>query len=60
LDTLHKTDLVIAKGQGNYESITEFEDAVPKPFFYVLRAKCVLVAERLDVPRQGNIVKIVA
>jgi uncharacterized protein with ATP-grasp and redox domains len=60
LDTLHKADLVIAKGQGNYESITEFQDAMPKPLFYVLRAKCVLVAERLEVPLQGNVVRMVA
>jgi uncharacterized protein with ATP-grasp and redox domains len=60
IDSLHQADLVIAKGQGNYESITEIEDAMPKPLFYILRAKCVLVAESLDVPLHGNIVKMVA
>jgi uncharacterized protein with ATP-grasp and redox domains len=59
LDSLQQADLVIAKGQGNYESITEFEDAIPKPLFYFLRAKCVLVAESLGIPLHGNIVKMV-
>ena len=59
LDHINDADLIIAKGQGNYESITEVENVLPKPIVYILRAKCSLVADTLSVPRNGNVVKIV-
>jgi len=59
LEHLHAADVVIAKGQGHYESLTEVESLVPKPIAYVLRAKCSLVADKLGVQRNANIVKIV-
>ena len=59
LRSIREADLIIAKGQGNYESITEIEHLFSKPIVYVLRAKCPLVAESLGVPRYGNVVKIV-
>jgi len=59
LQRLHEADLIIAKGQGNYESITEFEHLLSKPIVYVLRAKCILVAESLGVQLYGNVVKAV-
>ena len=59
LQHLREADLIIAKGQGNYESITELEDLFSKPIIYVLRAKCTLVAESLGVQQYGNVVKAV-
>ncbi|HIE18950.1 TPA: DUF89 family protein [Candidatus Bathyarchaeota archaeon] len=59
LQRLREVDLIIAKGQGHYESITEFEYLFSKPIVYVLRAKCVLVAESLGVQQYGNVVKAV-
>ena len=59
LKHLHEADLIIVKGQGYYESITEVEHTLPKPITYILQAKCVAVAEILGVPHHGNIVKIV-
>jgi uncharacterized protein with ATP-grasp and redox domains len=59
LEHLHTADVIIAKGQGNYESLTEVEHVLPKPIVYVLRAKCSLVADTLSVPRNGNVVKII-
>jgi len=59
LGHLRSADVVIAKGQGHYESVTEVEDQLPKPIVYVLRAKCSLVAHRLGVPRNANVVKVV-
>lgn len=59
LKRLHEADLIIAKGQGNYESITEVEHLLSKPIVYVLRAKCILVAESLGVQLYGNVVKAV-
>jgi uncharacterized protein with ATP-grasp and redox domains len=60
LERLHGADIIIAKGQGYYESITEIEGLLPKPIVYILRAKCVLVADALGVPQNGNVVKVVA
>jgi len=56
---LHEVDLIIAKGQGHYESITEIEHLFSKPIAYVLRAKCILVAKSLGTQQYGNVVKIV-
>jgi len=59
LQHLRRADLIIAKGQGNYESITEFEHLLSKPVAYILRAKCILIAESLGVQQYGNVVKVV-
>jgi len=40
------TDLIISKGQGNYESIGEMN----RNIFFVLKAKCPVIARALDVP----------
>ncbi len=39
-------DLVIAKGQGNYESLSE----VPRDIFFLLKAKCSVIAEHIGMP----------
>jgi uncharacterized protein with ATP-grasp and redox domains len=57
---LRTADLIIAKGQGNYESLTEVEHLFPKPIAYILKAKCSLVADKLGIPRNGNVVKIIS
>ncbi len=36
-------DLVVAKGQGNYETLSD----VDKNIFFILRAKCPLIAQHL-------------
>jgi uncharacterized protein with ATP-grasp and redox domains len=38
-----KTDLVVAKGQGNYETLSD----VSKNIFFILRAKCPVIARHL-------------
>ena len=38
-------DLVISKGMGNYETLSD----VDRPIFYLLKAKCDLVAEHIGV-----------
>jgi len=59
LQHLREADLIIAKGQGYYESMTEVEHLLSKPIIYVLRAKCTLVAKALGVQQYGNVVKAV-
>nr|HID59685.1 DUF89 family protein [Desulfobacterales bacterium] len=44
-------DLIISKGQGNYETLSNEK----RPIFYMLRAKCPVVARNLGV-KQGDIV----
>ncbi|MFC2076284.1 DUF89 domain-containing protein [candidate division KSB1 bacterium] len=39
-----KADLIIAKGQGNYETLSEVE----KDIFFLLKAKCPVIAKDLD------------
>jgi uncharacterized protein with ATP-grasp and redox domains len=41
-----RADLVIAKGQGNFETLSESE----KHIFFILRAKCPVVARHLGCP----------
>ncbi len=40
-----KAPLIVSKGQGNYETLSE----VKAPIFFFLKAKCRMVAEHLDV-----------
>ncbi len=43
-DRFEKADLIISKGQGNYETLND----VDKNIFFILKAKCHVVAEQLD------------
>lgn len=40
-----KADLVLAKGQGNYETLSE----APRPVWFLFKAKCPVIAERAGV-----------
>jgi hypothetical protein len=55
-EALYSTDLIVAKGMGNYESITELE--LPAPIVHVMRTKCETVANHVGVPTNKNIVLI--
>ncbi len=44
LARFEKADLIIAKGQGNYETLSD----VDKNIFFILKAKCPVIAEHLD------------
>ena len=56
LDRLYKADLIIAKGMGNFESLTEM--TLPSPVVHILRTKCVPVAQHIGVERNRNVVLI--
>lgn len=47
--------LVVAKGMGNFETISEFEEALRGRLIYILRAKCEPVA-RANGVRRGSLV----
>ncbi|RLG69945.1 MAG: hypothetical protein DRO11_06945 [Methanobacteriota archaeon] len=58
LQEMEKADLVIAKGMGNYETITEYVDMV-KPVVFLLMAKCSPVARSVGVGRGDTIALLV-
>ncbi|CAB49508.1 damage-control phosphatase [Pyrococcus abyssi] len=43
-----ESDIIIAKGQGNFETLSELKD---ERVFFLLKAKCPAVARELKVPR---------
>jgi len=49
-------DMVIAKGMGNYESLSD--ESLPVPIAHVLRTKCGPVANSIGVPLDQNIVYV--
>ncbi|HZX09413.1 MAG TPA: ARMT1-like domain-containing protein [Acidobacteriota bacterium] len=51
LDTFNKAPMIISKGQGNYEALSELK----KPIFFLLKAKCPVIAEDIGVP-EGSII----
>ncbi|WP_456482572.1 damage-control phosphatase ARMT1 family protein [Methanopyrus sp.] len=53
-EELSSTDVVISKGQGNFESIPE-EPFPDVPVYFLLRAKCEPVAEELGVKTGSNV-----
>ena len=49
----HSANLIIAKGQGNYESLS----GSGAPIFFALQAKCPVIASDLGVPLKSFILK---
>jgi uncharacterized protein with ATP-grasp and redox domains len=47
--------LIIAKGMGNYETLSEFEDKLKGRLIYIFRAKCFSVADSVGV-KKGTLV----
>jgi len=53
---IQDSDLIIAKGMGNFESLSD-ED-MPVPVVHVLRTKCRPVADSIGVPQDQNVVYV--
>jgi uncharacterized protein with ATP-grasp and redox domains len=56
LDIFHSAELIIAKGMGNFESLTEY--APKAPTVHIMRTKCMPVANHVGVPKNKNVVLI--
>ena len=56
LELYEAADLVVAKGMGYAETITEFE--VSQPHLLLLRTKCMNVAKYFGVERDRNVAKV--
>lgn len=50
-EKLESSDLIISKGMGNFETISEYEEMLEGRLVYILRAKCEPVARSFEVPR---------
>jgi uncharacterized protein with ATP-grasp and redox domains len=57
LRRLNDADLIISKGMANYEYLSN-EVKIRKPIFYLLKAKCSIVAETLGVPHKSYVAKL--
>jgi len=53
LDRFKRADLIISKGQGNYETLSSEQ----RPIFYLLKAKCPIIARDLGVKQGDTIIK---
>ena len=53
LDIYRSADIVISKGQGNFEALSDGTRSV----FYLLKAKCPVIAKRLDVALNSYVLK---
>lgn len=51
IEIYENSDMVISKGQGNYEALSEDK----RPIFFLLKVKCHVIASDLDV-KEGDIV----
>ncbi|MFW9848503.1 MAG: DUF89 domain-containing protein [Candidatus Thorarchaeota archaeon] len=56
IQVLNDAELIIAKGMGNFESMTEFTPLAPT--IHIMRTKCMPVANQVGVPRNKNVVLI--
>lgn len=54
-EELQRADMILAKGMANYESLSDQDAGIPKTF--ILRTKCIPVAESLGVPADINVVR---
>jgi len=50
---LAQAELIIAKGQANYESLS----GTTAPIFFLLQAKCPVIAQNLAVPVKSIVLK---
>ena len=53
LDYFKKADLIISKGQGNYETLSNEQG----PIFYLLKAKCPIIAKDLGIKVGDTVIK---
>ncbi len=53
LDYFERADLIISKGQGNYETLSNKQ----RPIFYLLKAKCPVIAKDVGVQVGDTVIK---
>lgn len=56
VEAFERSDLVIAKGQGNYESLSECRD---RTYVFLTKVKCDVIARDIGFPVGSNVVRVV-
>ncbi len=56
MEEIRDADMILAKGMGNYESLSD--ERIPVPVAHVLRTKCIPVADSIGVPLNVNVVYV--
>ena len=56
VNTFKDSDLVIAKGQGNYESLSEFRD---RTYAFLTKVKCDVIAHNIGFDKGSNVINII-
>ncbi len=51
-----EADLIIAKGQGNFETLSD----VSGPIFFLFQAKCPVIAKHAGVPFKSHVIRTFA
>jgi len=54
LEEFENSNLIISKGQGNYESLNDIEH---KEIFFLLKIKCPIIAENIEVETGSTVLK---
>jgi uncharacterized protein with ATP-grasp and redox domains len=57
-EALRTSDLVIAKGQGNFETLTEYRSIIKKPICHLFRVKCKVVSNYMKVPVNTDVISV--
>ena len=55
LEKFNNADMVISKGQGNYEGLSNVDRSV----FFLLKAKCYVIANNLDIKENDIVLKVI-
>lgn len=55
---MDEADLVLAKGMGNFETISEFDEEFENRLVHILRAKCQPVSDSFGVERGDLVIKL--
>ena len=55
LERFNNADMIISKGQGNYEGLSN----VARPVFFLLKAKCAVIARNLRVKENDIVLKVI-
>ena len=56
MEAWKKADVIISKGMGNFETLIDTPEAEGRHIFFLLKAKCPPVAERLGVELGANVI----
>jgi hypothetical protein len=51
--------LILSKGMGNFETMSEFDQRLKGRLIYILRAKCEPVAAKMAVPRGSLVARLI-